>query len=30
MSQKKKDTYYNKNLLDAQNEFEEKKHNRKQ
>lgn len=24
MSQKKKDTYYNKNLLDAQNEFEEK------
>lgn len=30
MSQKKKDAYYNKNLLDAQNEFEEKKHNRKQ
>ena len=30
MSQKRKDTYYNKNLLDAQKEFEEKRHNRKQ
>ena len=29
MSQKRKDTYYNKNLLDAQKEFEEKRHDRK-
>lgn len=28
MSQKRKDTYYNKNLLDAQKEFEEKRHDR--